>query len=167
MLISKDWNSNHIFHVDDYNINFRTIYSNKYNLTKHYYPRRDKADPAEFVNKNRGNNDIVIITEIPVEYYLDKTDYIYRDYDHKEFRGVSCNQGKLERWSNIPLIYKEDHLYSLIENTKGYAWLILLERRKFPDQISIRKKYKDSIIHRSKDNEYIVYKIPGGKLYVN
>jgi hypothetical protein len=164
MLISKDWNTNHIFNVDSYDINFRTVYSNNYNLTKHYYPRRDKADPAEYVNKNRKEDDIVIISEIPFDYYLDRFDYVYRSFDHKEFGAISCDQGKLERWSNAPLIYKEKDLYNLIENAKSYVWLILLERRKNSDQINIRKKYNSSSIHRSPDNEYIIYKIPGGKL---
>jgi len=103
LFLSEDFNLNHLFNIDSKNINYRIGMNRE--LTSHYYPRWDFRTPAEFINKNIQLNDIVIINEQINSYYLDRLDYIYRDYRGKNFSVESVEGGKKEIWTGAKLIF--------------------------------------------------------------
>lgn len=143
-LISADFNLYHLKNIDKSDVNYRMIYNNNYK--KHLYRRWDIKTPIEFVKKSLKKEDLIIINENSLEYYLPRVDYFNVDYMHEAFVALSVERGKKERWSASKLIYKNENLENLIINRKTTIWYLV-----FPENWLINSGFYD------KYNEYLVY----------
>ena len=159
--ISGDFNARHLINIDSKEINFRMNY--KENMIRHYYPRWDVKTPADIVNKEKKANDVTIIDELNIEFYLNELDYIYVNYDHLRFRMIAIDGGKKERWTNANLIYTNQQLQNLFENTKGNVWFITIHKPHL-NEINFKENFKKFLYYTSIDKNIFVYKIPGGLL---
>lgn len=158
--ISMDFNSYHLFNIDKQDVNYRMIYDN--NFKKHLYRRWDVKTPTEYVKKNLGENDLIIINENSMEYYLPRVDYFNFDYKHHAFVALSVEHGKKERWSNAKLIYKNEDLIDFIENRRETIWFLV-----FPEvwlnEMDFYNKYREYLVYEGIDELIKVFRFPAKK----
>ncbi len=76
--LSDDFGINHMIQIDSKEYNFRTVLRS--DLVRHYFQRADVRTPAEIINKKASANDIIIINELNMAYYLNRLDYAYIKY---------------------------------------------------------------------------------------
>jgi hypothetical protein len=120
--LTEDFSIRHMKEIDSREINFRINYSPA--TARHFYKRADYRTPAEIINNEIAEGDIVISTLTPVDYYLETIDYIYIDYRSKRLAGVVACSGKKELWSNAKLIFHEEKLMQIIDNYPSTVWII-------------------------------------------
>jgi hypothetical protein len=120
VLFSKDYNLYHIYNIDSHGIHFKMGYSKE--LVRLYYFREDYEMASQAINKNLESGDIVISTLAPMEYYLDKLNYFYLDYNNVEFSRRSRLNGTKELWTNACLIYRSVDLYEIINKRSSTIW---------------------------------------------
>ena len=161
MILSEDFGWDHLRNISSPEINFRTAYSN--DRGDIYFARRDYQTPAEYVNKNSNPNDIVLYPLMsPLNYYLDKTDYIYLSTSHRSFRRYQVCGGERERWSGAPLIGEKKTYLDLIQNSREVVWLIMYSDNWRSDvDIELTETYSEYNVYQSQDNTINVYRIPG------
>ena len=161
LLVSEDFNLKHLEKIDSYEINFRTNFSLAQKI--HFYPRWDTRSPAEFVNKNVKDSDIVIINEQVNDIYLNKLDYIYRNEKGTDFLGESVDKGKKERWTDAGLIYTDKQFINLLENNSYRKWLIIntLWGKELMKENNFWGEFTKYAVYANKDSSAIVYEIPG------
>ena len=121
-VLTEDFDINHMKKIDRKKVNFRLNYGPS--RTRHYYTRRDYRTPAQMINAEIDNTDIVISTLIPVDYYLERLDYIYIDLRSNELPGKIACSGTKELWSNTNLLYKEANLWHILDNHSSTVWII-------------------------------------------
>ena len=120
---SRDFNYYHLTNIDKQDVNYRMIYDTNYK--KHLYMRWDVATPTDFVKKNLKKDDLIIINQNVLEYYLPRIDYFNFDYRHKAFGIFTTERGERERWSNAKLIYNNKDLIDFIENRQTTIWFLV------------------------------------------
>ncbi|HVO75773.1 MAG TPA: glycosyltransferase family 39 protein [Ignavibacteriaceae bacterium] len=158
LILSEDFNLNHLIKIDSKEINFRMNYNLP--LTIHYYPRWDSQTVADIVNKESLKEDIIITNEQPSEFYLKRLDYIFRDYKSIDFPGESVLRGTKERWTSAKLIYKYSDLNRMIDGNKKRIWLIINTMWGLEELDSLVEKYNKYLYSRSIDGRTLLYKIP-------
>ncbi|MFZ1292291.1 MAG: hypothetical protein WAR79_19510 [Melioribacteraceae bacterium] len=155
--LSKDFEFYHITNIDKADVNYRLIYSN--HIKKHLYRRWDVMNPVKFVTKNAKKNDIIMINENSLEYYLPRVDYFNVDFKHEAFSILSVENGTKERWSEARLIYKNEDLVNFIENRKQTIWFVV-----FPEnwlaEINFYEIYRTNLAYQGIDGLLKVYKFP-------
>ncbi len=119
---SEDHEVKYLTNVDSLKNSFRINYPRK--LAETYYFKENYKSTAKIISQNMKPNDITISTVAPIEYYLPKLDYYYRSYDDVEFWGRSRDGGRKEVWTNSNLLYKENQLINLVDESKVNIWLI-------------------------------------------
>jgi hypothetical protein len=158
---SEDFNLHHLINIDSKEINFRMNYDSM--LERHYYRRYDVKTPAEYVNNNFNENDVVLINEMVIEYYLKNLDHIFLDYRSRRFWILSTNEGTKERWTNANLVYTTDALLDfLLENDKT-VWFVVHKLSYIQEplnEIDFYNKFKNYLVYESIDKMVAVYKIP-------
>jgi hypothetical protein len=155
--VSKDFNLYHLTNIDHQDVNYRLIYEKSYK--KHLYRRWDVKTPTDFVKKNLGENDVIMINENSMEYYLPRVDYFNVDYKHEAFVALTVEKGKRERWSNAKLIYKNEDLINFIKDREETIWYLV-----FPEnwliEMDFYGKYKEYLVCKGVDGLIKVYKFP-------
>jgi hypothetical protein len=159
LILSDDFSLKHMINIDSKEYNFRMVYD--VNKTRHYYPRWDVKTPAEIVNKESKEDDIIIIDEFNVEYYLNRFNYAYVNYNNADFTIFSVNGGKNERWTDAPLIYTNQHLLDIIKTVKKDVWFITILKPELYE-INFAENFREYLHYKSLDKTIFVYKIPGG-----
>jgi len=178
--LTEDFSIGHMKRIDSKEVNFRIVY--KPSITRHYYTRRDYKTPALMINAEIAEDDIVISTFTPADYYLKRLDYIYIDSQSDRLPGVvACSVSK-ELWSNAKLIYKEANLWHIVENHRSTVWIIVASdttkygsgtSAKMPQELrAISKKISQRYnLHRYKtsvDGMIDIYRLdPANKLKSN
>lgn len=155
--LSEDYQPNHLVNIDSEEVNFRKGLS--YQLTVHYYPRFDCRTPAQIVNKEASQHDLIIINEQFMEYYLNRVDYVFRDYKGRDFMGESVLEGTRERWTNANLIYKYDSLENIIDSSKNTVWLVLNSMWSLDELNALVKKYEPYLYSTGLDGKTLLFKI--------
>ena len=158
--LSSDYYSYHLLHISSREVRFRTIYEHRH--ANIYYYQEDYVTPAEIINKNLNDSDIVITTQTPVEYYLKRLNYEFLDYRDAEFPIRSRQNGEEEVWTNAKIIYSEKALLSLLKNSKYNIWLVDFSKRRYgvsPLEIEINKKYKKDLYYVNLDSTVNVFRI--------
>jgi len=158
---TEDFSFAHMLEIDSEKVNYRKIYND--NLKQHYYPRYDFRTPAQYINQHSSENDSIIITATPFEYYLERLDYVYVNYRHTEFRNIARMMGKKEKWTNAKLIYKIDQLKELVDKECNHTWIINKSGDRNMFEKEVFSMYSIYTMYISQDDEYEVYKIPPGK----
>lgn len=162
MIFVEDYNFYHLLNIDKKEVNYRMIYN--HHLASHYYLRYDFRSPAEFINNKINNNDIVISSIMPVEYYLNKLDFSYNNINRHKFRIVSVCNGKKNIWTNANLIYTGNQLKDIIsKNHKNniVTWLVTYQYtvkhcKDFTQNIN--NEFPPNIVYSSIDKDIIVIK---------
>lgn len=159
LLFSEDFELKHLLNIDSAEINFRKNLSLP--LVIHYYPRLDTEAPDDLVDKESKKDDITITNEQLSEFYLDKLDYIFRDYKGAEFSSESVLKGTKERWTNAKLIYRYSDLNNMIDTSHHRTWLIINTTWAWavPGLDSLIIKYKPYLYYKSIDGKTLLYKI--------
>ena len=160
LFLSEDFNLNHLYNIDSKKITFRENFSLAEKV--HYYPRWDTRTPAEIINKNIKNNDIVITNKQLNSIYLNRLNYVYIDYRNSDFAGIYVDDGKKERWTNTNLIYSDKELINLLENYNSTKWLIIntLWGTGYLKESNFFNEFRKYEIYSNKDRSAILYKIP-------
>ena len=161
LFFSEDFNLNHLVNIDSKEINYRINFPLVQKI--HFYPRWDTRSPSEFINRNANDSDIVIINEQVNDFYLNKLDYIYRNYQGVEFPGESVDNGKKERWTDANLIYTNKQFIDLLKDNVHRKWLIVntLWEKQTQEQNNFFRDFGKYAVYTNKDSSAIVYKIPG------
>lgn len=164
ILSSEDYNINHLINIDNPQINFRIEMTKQ--LRDHFYPRWDSKTAALIINKEKENGDLIISDEQISEYYLDRLDYLYRNYTSNDFPIESVNFGTNERWTNAKLLYTYDMLKNILLSEFNNKWLIINKTYgiKELEKIGFFDSIKEFIYFNSIDRTTVVYKIPKGKI---
>jgi hypothetical protein len=157
--LSDDFRLDHMLRIDSMEINYRLVYDEA--KKNHYFPRFDYRTPAEYVNRQRGEADVVINSLPPTNHYLDRMDYYYINDQHWDFWHVSCDLGSKDRWSNAPLIHSPQALFNLVESAETTVWLLLRHNYWFDNDIYTR--YRENIVYKSVDGVFDVYRIDKSK----
>jgi hypothetical protein len=126
LFVSEDFSFYHILNIDKREVNFRTIYNE--DREAHYFWRSDVEAVAKIINKEAKEDDIIIVNDGNIAYYLKRTDYFLEDYRTYEFDGVSIEKGVRERWTSLPLIYKISDFIKIREESKSTVWLAVREK---------------------------------------
>lgn len=155
--LSKDFNLYHLLNIDKQIVNNRMIYDSNFKV--HLYRRYDIKTPTDFVKTHMEKNDLIMINENSLEYYLPKVDYFNFDYKHHAFSILTVEKGEKERWSNAKLIYKNDSLINFIENREETIWYLI-----FPEgwltEVDFYDRYREYLIYKGVDGLVKVYKFP-------
>jgi hypothetical protein len=159
LTLLEDFEMKHLINIDSKEINFRENMSLP--LMIHYYPRWDSETLADIVDKESNQNDIIIANEQAIEFYLNRLDYIFKDYRGVEFSGESVLKGTKERWTNAKLIYRYFDLNRLIDTTSTRTGLILNATwaGAIPELNSLINKYEPYLYHKGLDDRTLLYKI--------
>ena len=156
-ILSRDFSFYHLINIDQQDVNYRMIYNKNYK--KHLYRRWDVITPTEYVKKNLKENDLIMINENSMEYYLPRVDYFNFNYRHRAFVTLSVEKGTRERWSNAKLIYTNKDLLNLIENRRTTIWFLV-----FPENwlnwIDFYKRYGNNMVYQGVDGMIKVFKFP-------
>lgn len=154
---TEDFGLMHLLHVDRMATNYRLNFDE--DLAEHYYSRGDPRTPAELINVQSGPGDLIVSTTLPIEFYLDRLDYVYRHHQHGEFAAISCKAGQRERWTNARLLYRQKVLFDLIRAADEDVWLVLDADSSQPSELILRKIYADDLIYTSVDGGLTVHRI--------
>ncbi len=158
--ISEDYSFRHLVNIDAEEVNFRINYN--YQKTRHYYPRYDVRTPAETINKHVQANDLVIINEINLEYYLNKLDYVFIDYKSRRFPILSTLEGTRERWTSAKLIYKISDLQKMLTEPKQTIWFMVHKKVYIQQpliEMDFYNKFSEFLFYESIDKMVQVYRI--------
>ncbi len=158
-LFTEDFGIHHLKNIASPEVNFRTNHPTE--LQELYYARRDFSSPANYVNENANSTDIVIVFWPVFDFYLEKLDFIYMNYNKKSFYGYSACNGGREIWTNAPLLYKKNVLYDMIEGSERKIWLIMYtDNWKTEEEVFLEKKYEKFLSYVNLDKTIQVYRIP-------
>ena len=155
---SRDFNLYHLLNIDSDKVNYRMIYESNH-VKKHLYRRWDIKTPTDYVKKNLGKNDIIMINENSIEYYLPRIDYFNFNYRHRAFSAITVEEGTKERWSDADLIYTNNDLIDLIENRKTRIWFIVYPEN-WLTEIDFYERYKDNLVYTGIDGMIKVFDFP-------
>ena len=162
--LSPDYYLHHLLNITSKEIRYRTIYSPKH--ADMYYFQEDYKTPAEVINKNMNSSDIIVTTQTPIEYYLNRLDYDYVNYKFDEFPIISRLNGKKEVWTNANLIYREKDLFQLLDHSNSTIWLTDFSKKRYgvsPTEMKINKEFKRYLYYVNIDSTINVFKIPPTK----
>ncbi len=155
--LSEDHSVKHLKNIDTLEVSFRMNYPQK--LAGTYYYKEYYLSAAKQLKENLKNDDLIITTVAPIEYYLPRLDYYYRPYTDVEFKIRSRDKGRREVWTNSSLFYKEEWLTDFINKSKKNIWLITYSGKR-PGI----NEFEKELVKRYSD--YLFYTTPEGSLNV-
>lgn len=157
--LADDYDFRHLAMVDSADINYRTVYNTQ--KTFHLFNRMDFRTPAEYVNERKGPDDIVIASVRPAHHYLDRLDYFYVDSRNRELPGIVACGGEKEIWTNARLLYNEEMLTSVIDDSGRQVWLII-RSNEYPyiwkGEKLVGDTYSGMLVYKSIDDAVAVYR---------
>lgn len=157
-ILSRDFNFYHLINIDQQDVNYRMIYVSN-NYKKHLYRRWDIKTPTEYVKRHSEKEDIIMINENSMKYYLPYVDYFNFNYKHRAFVALSVEKGTRERWSNAKLIYTNKDLLNLIENRRTTIWFLVYPEH-WLQWIDFYKRYGNNMVYQGIDEMIKVFKFP-------
>ena len=159
-IISEDIGYDHLVNIDTARINFRKGFTKAEKI--HYYPRWDSRSPSELVNKESHSDDVIITNDQICDFYLNRLDYIYKNYKSNDFRIESVEGGKRERWTNAKLIYTYKDFVERLFGSPKTKWLIINKMWgiKELEKLGFFEKIGPHLYYKSIDELTFLYKIP-------
>lgn len=77
--------------------------------------RTDSRSAARWLDEHARGPDTLVINSYPgVDFYFDDFDFAYIDSENQRYWAYACNEGRTERWGNLPLISTVTDLESQI-----------------------------------------------------
>jgi len=162
LFVSEDFNFNHIINIDSKEVNYRMNYGVDSEIAKVYIRRYDVRTPAEVINKNASKEDIIIATLLTVDYYLDRIDYVYKDYRKRGFTNMAISDGTSDLWTNSKLLYKEEDMLEIIKNPGKTVWICAYSEKSknpWPIESILAEEFENSLYYTSIDETINVYRI--------
>lgn len=159
-LIAEDFRLDHLVRINDPEIRYRTEYGPL--LGAHYYLRLDYRGAAAYVNERLLPNESVVAFDLPLPHYLRWTSAIFiRKGTDVHARVASCG-GTRERWSNAPLLARDEEMYGLIDRAQGDVWLVMRTaafKHRDPLESSLPQRYGVTPKFTSQDGHLAVFRI--------
>ena len=157
IFISDDYSFYHLINIDKPEIMYREVYPLK--TKNHFYPRRDFFSPAEFVNQNRRDGDLVVSEVTVVDIYLESPiNYMYLPVDEAKFWQRSVLGSQKDRWTGANLIYRGRAIETLASNVNARVWLIVFAVDWFDRPVSrYRSEYPAEKVYTSSDGTIDVF----------
>ena len=157
-ILSRDFNLYHLLNIDQQDVNYRMIYTNN-DYKKHLYRRWDIITPINYVKTNLGKDDLIMIDENSMKFYLPRVDYFNFNYRHSAFPSLTVEKGKRERWSNAKLIYTNGGLINFIDNRTRTIWFLVYPEFWFRE-IDFYERYKNNLVYKGVDGMIRLFKFP-------
>lgn len=114
--LAEDFQPRHLMNIDSAEINFRQ--GMKPRVASHYYGRSDIRATAEWLAAH-ANPHVDLLISGPgiarLDFYYPNLDFVYVDPSDQRLRAWSCQRGTVERWSNLPLVYRPAELEARIQ----------------------------------------------------
>ena len=111
---TEDCQIRQILQIDSAATNFRVGMSPA--RADHYYPRNDIRGVAIWLSTHVQAGDLVIDGIPNLDQYYGRFDYYFLDQEDNRYDAYVCRDGRTERWTNHPVIYKVTALKSLIDS---------------------------------------------------
>jgi hypothetical protein len=109
---TEDFQPRHILEVDSEWVNYRVEMPRHW--AEHYYPRNDVRGVGQWRAAHVQPGDVVI-TGIPnVDEYYGHIDYFFLDEGDSRYETYVCRDGRTERWTNRPVLYKAAALMPIV-----------------------------------------------------
>ena len=105
--LSGDFKPEHIARITSWPVNFRIGMSPI--EAAHYYTRSDYRLAGTWLEHHAHPGDEVIIGIPSLDPYY-RANYFFLQSDDERYEDYACQGGKLERWTNLPLLYGTDAL---------------------------------------------------------
>jgi hypothetical protein len=112
---TEDFSVYHLRNIGSEEVNFRQHLP--YKVRAHYIRRTDVQGVAEWLTANANPNTDVVISGSGInalDAYYPSLSFVFVDPSDSRLKDWSCNEGKIDRWSNLPLVYSVDTLRSRI-----------------------------------------------------
>ncbi len=158
LFLSETFYIDHLLNIDDQKYNYRVAY-NQYRADL-YFLRLDFRSVANYIDINFQPGDQIISFIPAIDQYLDHDiDYMYLRKG-KSVDVLSCG-GKCFLWNGVPTIKGYEQLFTHINNTKGYAWVIANLKRYYPvsdEERQLLELNSDKIAYINFDKSLAVYK---------
>lgn len=143
-VLTEDFRPVHIAKIDSRAVNFRLGMSAA--LIDHYYPRSDYRALASWLTQNTSAADVVIIGIPSIDQYYHRASYVFLRDDDERYDAYACGTGPVDRWTNLPLLYKTESLAGLVATGRrillvlypGQVRAVLADgrRRNWPEQLA-------------------------------
>jgi hypothetical protein len=110
--LTEDFQPHHLQHIDTAASNFRI--GLPAGRADHYYPRNDMRGVALWLAAHVASGDVVISGIPNLDQYDSRFDYFYLDEQDNRYDAYVCPDGRTDRWTKHPLIFKLDTLIAVV-----------------------------------------------------
>lgn len=151
---TEDFQPGHLLRIDSADISFRRGMSSA--RRSHYYGRGNIRATADWLRSHSKSDDLIVSGPgvAALDFYFPELDFVYVDLSDQRLRAWSCQRGTVERWSNLPLVYKmatfesriAEHERSYIVVAKSRAENLLARLRRFGPRIVWTNAYGLDVI---------------------
>jgi hypothetical protein len=120
---TEDFAPRHLWNIDTEAVNFRIGLPGP--LAGHYHPRSDVRSAALWLAAHVvPGRDIVVNSYPSVDFYYPASDFFFMEESDPRFENWTCRQGRLDRWSNLPLLHSVSGLEAEV-STGRKVWLVV------------------------------------------
>jgi hypothetical protein len=102
--VTEDFRPGQVAHIDSEATNFRLGISSA--RADHYFPRNDMRGVAEWLAAHAERGDVVVSGIPNLDEYYRGFDYFYLDDQDNRYDAYVCPDGRTERWTNHPVLFK-------------------------------------------------------------
>ena len=115
-MLTEDFQPRHLMRIDSAEIALRRDMSPA--RRSHYYGRGNIRATADWLRTHVSSSTELVVSGPGVtalDFYYPEIDFVYVDPSDHRLEDWSCQRGTVERWSNLPLVYKMATLETKIE----------------------------------------------------
>jgi len=121
--LTEDFRPRHLWNIDTEAVTFRIGMPPR--EAAHYQERSDIRSAARWLAAHASPGRDIVINSFPgVDFYYPHADFYYMEESDPRFESWSCRRGRLERWSNLPLLHSVGALQSELASGRR-VWLVL------------------------------------------
>jgi hypothetical protein len=105
--LTEDFDAGHLARIDSAEVTFRLDMDSR--LAAHYYGRGDIRAAAEWLAANADPASDLVVSGpgiASLDFYYPHLGFVYLEPDDQRLSAWACRQGTVERWSNLPLVYR-------------------------------------------------------------
>jgi hypothetical protein len=127
--LTEDFQPNHLRNIDTAEVNFRQNMSP--GKRTHYINRTNRRAVADWLLDHADPTTDLIISGngvTGIDFYYPHFDLVYVDPRDHRLGAWSCQQGTIERWTNLPLVYSMSTLQSRI-SASHRSFFVIARRR--------------------------------------
>jgi hypothetical protein len=156
--LTEDFQPRHLLRIDSAEINFRRGMTA--GQQSHYYNRSNIRATAEWLSNHVSSPTDLVISGPGVtalDFYYPNVDFVYIDPSDDRLYAWSCKRGTVDRWSNLPLVYKAAALESQISaHPRAY---IVVDARRADDLVTKLQQFRPRIVWANKYGFSVIVQI--------